>query len=62
LLDKVPIAQNSAKTRNGRLAGTAARHAQSAPSVGTIAEEVTPADHMIALAVGLAFCIDAFSV
>src|SRR2546429_9335937 len=41
---------------------TPERHAQSAPSVGTTAEAVTPADHMIALAIGLAFCIEAFSV
>src|SRR5258706_914891 len=40
----------------------ALHHAQSAPRVGTTAEDVTPADHIIALAIGLAFCIEAFSV
>jgi len=42
--------------------GTPERQAQSAPRVGTTAEDVTPADHIIALAIGLAFCIEAFSV
>ena len=62
LLDKVPIAHNTAKIENGLLPGTAALQAQSALAVGTNADEVTPADHMIALAEGLAFCMDAFSV
>src|ERR1700730_13203857 len=34
--------------------GAPERHAQSVPRVGT-AEDVTPADHIIALAIGLAF-------
>jgi hypothetical protein len=62
LLDSVPIAQNVAKIRNSALPGMRALQAYSALSVGTTAEEVTPADHMIALARGLAFCIEDFSV
>ncbi len=62
LLAKAPIAQITAKIRNGLLAGTFARHAQTAPRVGTTADDVTPADHMIALAIGLAFCIEVLSV
>src|ERR1039457_6037144 len=62
LLANVPIAQNTANKRNRVLPGTLALQVQSALSVGTTAEEVTPADHIIALAIGLAFCIDAFSV
>src|SRR6266849_10872504 len=62
LLDNVPTAQNIATRRNNLLPGTPERHAQSAPRVGRTAEDATPADHMIALAIGLAFCIEAFSV
>jgi hypothetical protein len=62
LLARVATAQMTAKIRNGLLAGTPERHAHKAPSVGTSAEELTPADHMIAFAIGLAFCIEAFSV
>ena len=62
LLANVAIAQIAAKIRNSLLPGIPARQAQSAPKVGTTAEEVTPADHMIAFAIGLAFCIDVFSV
>src|SRR6267143_5566378 len=58
LLAKIPTAQNSATRRNNLLPSTPERQAQSAPSVGTTAEAVTPADHMIALAIGLAFCIE----
>src|SRR2546430_6946923 len=56
------LAQNSANRRNSLLPGTPERQAQNAPRLGTTAEEVTPADHMIALAIGVAFCIEAFSV
>ena len=62
LLAKVAIAQITAKIKNGVLPGTPARHAHTAPKVGTAADDVTPADHMIAFAIGLAACIDAFSV
>ena len=62
LLARVAIAQITAKIRNSLLPGTPERHAQSAPKVGTTAEEVTPADHMIAFAIGLAFCIEGLSV
>jgi len=49
LLARVAIAQMTAKIRNGLLPGTPDRHAHKAPNVGTRAEEVTPADHMISL-------------
>ena len=62
LLERVAIAQITAKIRNNLLPGTPALHAQTAPRVGTTAEDVTPADHMIALASGVACCIEAFSV
>ena len=62
MLASVPIAQNTAKRRNSLLPGRLALLAQNAPSVGTTADEVTPADHMNALAIGLAFCIEALSV
>src|SRR5216684_8854655 len=62
LLANVPTAQNSATRKNNLLHGTPERHAQSAPRVGTTAEDVTPADHIIALAIGLASCMEGFSV
>src|SRR2546427_2626951 len=62
LLANVPTPQNSATKKNNSLHGTPERHAQSAPRVGTTAEDVTPADHIIALAIGLAFCIETLSV
>jgi hypothetical protein len=62
LLERVAIAQITAKIRNNSLPGTPVLHAQTAPTVGTTAEDVTPADHMIALARGVACCIEAFSV
>ena len=62
LLAKVAVAQVTAKIRKGLLAGMPARQAQSAPSVGMMADEVTPADHMIAFAMGLAICMEVFSV
>src|SRR5467141_1149950 len=62
LLANVPTAQNSATRRNNLLPGAPEHHAQSAPRVGTKADDVTPADHMIALTIGLAFCMEAFSV
>jgi len=55
------MAQMTANIRNSLLPGTLALQAQSALSVGTTADDVTPADHMIALAMGLACCIEAFS-
>jgi len=57
LLESVPIAQNTAKMRNSLLPGMPALQAQTVLRVGTTAEDVTPADHMVALAIGLAFCI-----
>jgi hypothetical protein len=62
LLASVAIPQITANIRNGLLPGTLDRQAQNAPRVGTSAEDVTPAAHMIAFAAGLADCIDAFSV
>ena len=62
LLANDPTAQNSAVRKNSLLQGTSECHAQSAPKVGTTVEDVTPADHIIALAIGLAFCIEVFSV
>jgi len=56
------MAQNTAKIRNSLLPGTRAFHAQTALRVGTTAEDVTPADHMMAFDIELAFCIEAFSV
>lgn len=62
LLANAPTAQIAAKIRNNLLPGIPARQVQSTPRVGNTADEVTPADHMIALAIGLALCIEAFSV
>jgi len=59
LLDNVPIAQTPAKTRNSLLPGTPTLQAQTVLSVGTTAEDVTPADHMMAFAIGVAFSIEA---
>ena len=62
LLDSVPIAQNTAKIRNSLLPGMWALKAQTVLRVGTTAgKDVTPADHMKAFALGLAFCIEALS-
>src|SRR5207247_8842331 len=62
LLGKGPAAQNSASRRNSLLPGTPERQAQKAPRLATTAEDVTRADHIIALAIGLAFCMEACSV
>src|SRR6267154_3195794 len=62
LLANVPRAQKSAARKNNLPHGTPANHAQSAPRVGTTAEDVTPANHIIALATGLAPCMEVFSV
>jgi hypothetical protein len=50
LLANVPKDQNRANKKNNRLNGTPECRAQNTPKVGTIAEEVTPADHIKALA------------
>src|SRR6266568_3564105 len=52
----------TANRKNSLLPGTPERQAQNAPRLGTTAEDVTPADHIIALAIGLAFCMEGFSV
>ena len=62
LLANVPKAQKMAKRKNSPLPGTRERQAQNVAKVGTTAEDVTPAAHMTAFALGLAFCIEAFSV
>ncbi len=62
LLANVPTAQIRANRQNHPLPGTPQRQAKKALSVGTTAEDVTPAAHMRALASGLAFCIETFSV
>jgi hypothetical protein len=62
LLAKVPNAQNSANRKNNELQGMLKRQAKNAPTVGIMAEEVTPADHIRALASGLTFCMESFSV
>jgi len=41
------------------LPGTPTPQAQTVLSVGTTAEDVTPADHMMAFAIGVAFSIEA---
>jgi hypothetical protein len=50
LLARVPKAQNKANGKNQRLQGTPKRQAKKALRVGITAEEVTPADHMSAVA------------
>jgi len=62
LLDNVPIAQNTAKIKNALLPGTPALQEQTALAVGITADDITPADHITALAVGLVLSIEAFSV
>jgi len=62
LLANVPKAQNRANRKNNLLQGTPESQTQNAPKVGVMAEEVTPADHIRALAPGLTCCIDSFSV
>ena len=52
LLESVPIAQNAAKIRNSLLPGMPILQAQMLLRVGTTAEDITPAHHMMALAVG----------
>ena len=61
-LANVPKAQSKENRKNDLPQGIPACQAQNAPKVGTMAEEVTPADHIRALALGLAFCIEKFSV
>jgi hypothetical protein len=48
--------------KNNLLLGMPECQAQNALKVGMMAEDVTPADHMRALAPGLARCIESFSV
>jgi hypothetical protein len=62
LLANVPKAQSNVNSKNDPLQGIPERQAQNALKVGVMAEEVTPADHIRALALGLAFCIEKFSV
>jgi len=62
LLANVPKAQNRANREKNLLQGTPQRQAQNALRLGVMAEDVTPADHIRALAPGLALCIESFSV
>jgi hypothetical protein len=58
----VPKAQNRANRKATLLPGTPERQAQNALKVGMMAEDVTPADHIRALAAGLTFYMESFSV
>jgi hypothetical protein len=62
LLANVPKAQNTANRKNNPLQGTPECQAQNALKAGRMAEDVTPADHIRALAPGLALRIESFSV
>ncbi|MGH9530624.1 MAG: hypothetical protein ACRD2S_11990, partial [Terriglobales bacterium] len=62
LLASVAAPHIRANGKNHPLPGTAYRQAINALSAGTAADDDTPADHITALAVGLAFCIESFSV
>jgi hypothetical protein len=62
LLANVPKAQKRANQQNHPLRGTPERQAQKAAIVGTMAEDVTPADHIRAFAPGLVFCMETFAV
>jgi len=62
LLANVANAQPDANKQNHPLRGTAQSQAHNAANVGMMAEEVTPADHIKALAPGLALSIETLSV
>ena len=57
-----PDCPEDRKDQKQLAAGYARAPCPDAPSVGTTADDVTPADHMIALAIGLDCCIEALSV
>jgi translation initiation factor 2B subunit (eIF-2B alpha/beta/delta family) len=62
LLANVPKAQNTANRENHPLRGTPECQAKKELNVGMMAEDVTPADYIRALARELALCMETFSV